>query len=186
MRSRRLLILLFVIVAGSLAIVGAAAIFSNSSSCAYPAPIPSLPSALLSQGGFDQALAPSNTQSVQTLAQKAAVTLHASLIGAQPAVPVFINSVSANVPSAEIVPLVRTTAGVTKVVGLVVFLSDCSGQVYYSRADDLSSAPLTAFPSVDRASAQSQIGTNIALFYGADPEHPYWRNLQTGQSLPTG
>jgi hypothetical protein len=160
-------------------------------SCALSPPVPTLNAQLRSLGGFDQPYDANNVRALESLATQAAGALSPNLIGATAASPVSVTSLSASRPDAVVVPLTypRSSANAGRIAGLVTFLRDCTGRVYFSTVDDLSgaAAPAAAFPAVDQSAAAARLGSDAPqLVYADSPFAPSWRNAATGAMISAG
>lgn len=164
------------------ATVAVVLLHSSNPSCAFPAPKPDLPSQLKTIGGFDQPLDQNDLQGIDNDATVAATALHQDLIGSTVGSPVWEQSATPNKPDAVVIPLQR--GGVhAQVVGLVSFLRDCSGRIYYSDVKDLVSAQLPGFPVVGAEQAQAQLqSTSVILEYVSDPFQPRWKDPTSGRT----
>jgi hypothetical protein len=158
--------------------------------CTVGAPVASLNAQLRALGGFDQPYDAGDRQIIESIARQAASASAPGLIGALPADPVLVSSVSSSQANALVVPLLTTTPGegAQHVSGLVSFLRDCSGRAYFSAVDDLTTkGSLTAhnFPSVNASVAAQRLGVDSPqLVYTASPFMPLWRNPSNGATIP--
>ena len=158
-------------------------------SCSVAAPLPSLSSQLSALGGFDQPYDANDSATLESLATQGAGVMAHNLIGAQATAPVHISALDPTKPAAVVVPLLypQTSANSGRIAGLVDFLADCTGRVYFGSVDDLTgqsgTAP-SAFPAVGESSAAAQLGTDTPeLVYATSPFAPEWRNASTGATV---
>jgi hypothetical protein len=157
--------------------------------CGISPPVPSLPPALSALGGFDQPYDPSNVRTLDGVATQAAGAVKPNLIGTDAGPAVDETPLDPSRPAALVIPLryARSSSNAGRIAGLVAFLRDCTGRVYFSAVRDLTAlatAPAT-FPSVSAASAASRLATTDPLLsYSDDPFQPVWRNTQTGATIP--
>ena len=140
---------------------------SANTACSFPAPAnPSLPSALRSLGGFDQAMDAADPATLQSASVTAATALHPDLIGVS-AASVVREQASGAGPSALVVPLQRREGTGRQVVALVAYLTDCTGRPFFDAVDDRSQAPVAAYPSpAPQRTAK--------LEFSGDPFSPFW------------
>ncbi len=160
--------------------------------CAIAAPVPNLPAALRSLGGFDQSFDANSPDELAQVASNAAGAVSPNLNGTTPLAPVRETAASSGQPAAVVVPLTaqQITGGPPRVAGLVSFFVGCGGRAYFGSVDDISSlgaqAP-TAFPEVTAASAAARLGTTAPqLVYTQSPFSPEWRDTQSGATIPAG
>jgi len=157
--------------------------------CPLAAPVPSLNAQLRALGGFDQPYDAADTAVLERLAQQAAAASAPSLIGATPAAPVRMTSLSASRPDAMVVPL-RSAGGedrAPQIAGLAAFLLDCSGRAYYSAVEALPTRESIhgSFPAVTADAAGRRLGTDSPqLCYATTPFQPVWRNPASGATTP--
>jgi len=161
----------------------------SDGSCVVAAPVPSLNAQLRAIGGFDQPYDPDNRQVIETVALQAASATSPDLIGASPAGPVRVASLSAAVPDAIVVPMLRAVAGQSapRLAALVSFLRDCSGRAYFSAVDDLTARGVSSavgFPTVSASAAAQRLGVESPqLVYATTPFMPLWRNPSNGTTI---
>ena len=159
---------------------------TSGAPCTVAAPLPSLPSQLAALGGFDQAYDANDAASLESLATQGAGVVAHNLIGATAGAPVHVAALEAAKPAAVVVPLLypQTSTNSGRVAGLVDFLADCTGRVYFGSVDDLTAQignPPASFPRISESSAAAQLGTQSPqLVYMDTPFAPEWRNAATG------
>ena len=158
---------------------------SRTADCAYSAPVPSLAPELRALGGFDQPQDANDETMLGDDAVTAATALHPDLIGVSAQHSVSVAAQASATAAAVVVPLQRVSTGQSAVVGLVSFLRDCDGRVYFSQVDDLATKPLSAFPAVRKDQALLALGSSdAALVFSDSPFAPTWRDPQSGRTTP--
>ena len=166
-----------------------------ASSCDRAAPVPDLPAQLRTLGGFDQAIDGGDPRQLEDLAQEAAGAVEPTLGAAVPVSPVRVRALRPGSPDAVVVPLIGSAfsaGGTPRVEGLVSFLSDCGGRLYFSQVDDLVRT-LTggdlpgSFPVVPAATAAATLhAAGVELVYDASVFTPLWRDPAGGATTPAG
>jgi hypothetical protein len=192
-RRRRTLALgaiLVVVLAG----LSVAAVRSRTPGCAVAAPDNPLPEQLRTLGEFNQPYEAGDLRGPVDGAVHAATALHSDLAGARPDQPVSIPAAQPAVYDALVVPLSETNgapAGIRRVVGLAVFLEDCSGRAYFSDVVDLlhvdPSILPARFPTLTADQARAQLGARtVRLVYRSTPVQPVWEDPSTLRSVVAG
>lgn len=186
----RLAALAMALLLAMVVLIVAAARSRNAAGCSAPAPVPQLPARLRVLGEFDQPYPAAETRTIQDAALKAASALHADLGGSGTTFagdPVHIRGLAPADHDAEVIPLgtdIGPDGVPRRVEGLVAFLHDCQGQLYYDTVADLAAQPPAAFPSVDRDAALTALGArDVELVYTLDPLQPVWRDPASGRTL---
>ncbi|GAC1344272.1 MAG: hypothetical protein NVSMB29_17760 [Candidatus Dormibacteria bacterium] len=190
--SRRRLLAAAAALAVLLAVFAVAAARSRTPACTLPAPVPELTPQLRALGDLDQPFDAARVDQLDDAASRAAAATGVDLGGATAERPVVELATGPARYDAVVVPLTRREASgrPAGVVGLVAFLRDCSGQLYYDATDDLShnrsSATLPAsYPALDAASAALRLGAGspLQLVYSMSPFRPEWRDPGSGRTV---
>jgi hypothetical protein len=151
--------------------------------------VPSLAPQLRAVGGFDQPYSAADVMGVEHLAATAASAVAPDLVGTLTLMPVAESATMATRPDALVVPLRSSSSqpGGQRIVGMVAFLRDCAGRVYYSSVSDLLSqgtATSMSFPAVSAAQAAGRLGTAAPrLVYADSPFSPEWLNPANGATI---
>ena len=180
----------------ALAAVGlvVAAVRSQTPGCSVAAPDVQLPEQLRTLGEFAQPYEAGDLRGPADGAVHAATALHSDLAGARPDRPVRVGASGPAVYDALVVPLSESTGaspGASRVVGLAVFLEDCTGRTYFNDVVDLlhldpSSLP-TEFPTVAADQARAQLGARtVRLVYRKTPAQPVWEDPDTLRTVSAG
>lgn len=188
LRRRRVLVAA-VVVAIAVAAFGVALARSRTPGCAVAPPDTPLPAQLRTLGEFSQPLDTTDERSMADAAVHAAGALHQDLTGAQPDRPVMVAAASPAVHDALVVPLSESSStGGSTVVGLVVFLEDCSGRGYFSQVADLllldPSRRPPQYPTVGADLARATLGVQtVRLVYRRTPLQPLWQDPDSLRSV---
>ena len=169
------------------------ALRSRTPGCTAPPPAPALDPRLKALGGFDQPIDAGRQDQLNDAAQRAAAAIGVDLSGviAERAVPVTAEPPARS--DALVVPLTRRTSDQSgaRVVGLVAFYRDCSGQAHFGGVDDVAHNASTttlplSFPLITSTTARQRLGVTAApdLVYSESVYAPVWRDLLSGKTTP--
>jgi len=183
-RAHPRLTLLGATTAALLVVLGFALARSRTAGCELAPPSVTVPSQLRVIGGFDRPFDAGDPRALRETAAEAGPAIHPDLAGTAAGDPVPVGAAAPGSHDAVVVPL---RSADRRVVGLVAFLRDCSGRVYYADTEDLlpSGAALADFPALDSSTAAARLGIeHPQLVYLATPFQPRWRDPASGRSLP--
>ena len=188
---RRLLVVIAVLVV-VFGVFAGVAWRTRTPGCGAARPVPPLDQRLRALGGFDQPVDGGRQDQLADAAERAAAATGVDLASASAGRAVVVEAGRDGLADAVVAPLLRRAPDQSgaRVVGLVAFYKDCSGNAYFGGVDNLahnaSSATLpTEFPSVAAATAQERLGAQLPprLVYVDSAFRPMWRDDASARSV---